>query len=734
MRILYILFIVSLYSFHSLYSQEKYKISASYTEETITLDGIDNEVSWSKASMISDEFNGIIPIAENKGSQKNEIKIIYDDKFLYVFAKAYTTADKVGEPSLKRDARTRGADAILVMFDTYSDATNAFWFESTSSGVKKDALISNGGQRFETDIDFSWDIKFDVKTLKHVGYYSAEFKIPFSSMKFPEGSTKWKVNFFRADNLYSEFNSWTLVPKGQTGVNLSFFGDLLFDRPLGSSKSPLILIPYTNGIISKDFENNTNFNDLSIGADAKVSVGNGMNLDFTINPDFSQVEVDDQIVNLTRFEINLPEKRQFFIQNSDLFSSLGDSRDSRAFFSRRIGVAKDSDGNTIENRILAGLRLSGKLSDNLRIGFLNMQTEEDATNKISSNNNMVFSLQQKVFSKSNINLFFINREKTGNSNFTNDQEKFNRVFGLDYNLRSKDSKWSASIFYHNSIDEIKKDDSYSTGINLLYNSKNHGVYSKLIKVGDGFNSDLGFIRRKGIFKQFLRYERRFWIETEKISIITIAPTFRYITKPNTNSLITDRDFSANFEIDFKNLSNLSIDFSYPYTYLDNEFNVTRRDGATPIPVGSYQYPNFEISLRNNFFKKFTYFFEVGSGQFFNGTKKSIQARLGYRIEPILQTSLNISYDKIKLPKPYDTAGLWLVGPKINFTFSKKLFWSNYIQYSNIGESLGINSRLQWRFAPLSDFYLVYNDNYITSNIFAPKLRSLNFKLSYWFNL
>ena len=121
--------------------------------------------------------------------------------------------------------------------------------------------------------------------------------------------------FFRADNLYSEFNSWTLVPKGQTGVNLSFFGDLLFDRPLGSSKSPLILIPYTNGIISKDFENNTNFNDLSIGADAKVSVGNGMNLDFTINPDFSQVEVDDQIVNLTRFEINLPDKRKFFIQN-----------------------------------------------------------------------------------------------------------------------------------------------------------------------------------------------------------------------------------------------------------------------------------------------------------------------------------------------------------------------------------------------------------------------------------
>ena len=181
----------------------------------------------------------------------------------------------------------------------------------------------------------------------------------------------------------------------------------------------------------EDFEGEVPSN-FSFGGDAKISIGNGMNLDLTLNPDFSQVEVDDQIVNLTRFEINLPEKRQFFIHNSELFASIGDSRDSRAFFSRRIGVAKDIDGNTIENRIIGGLRLSGKITDNLRIGFLNMQTEQDKSNKISSNNNMVLSLQQRVFSKSNINLFFINRENTGNSNFINDQEKFNRVFGVDY--------------------------------------------------------------------------------------------------------------------------------------------------------------------------------------------------------------------------------------------------------------------------------------------------------------
>ena len=137
----------------------------------ITLDGIDNEISWTKAEKISDEFYGIIPVPENKGSQKNEIKIIYDDKFLYVFAKAYTIAEKIGEPSLERDAKTRGADAILLLFDTYSDASNAFWFESTSSGVKKDDLVSNGGLNFQTDVNFSWDIKYEVKTKFSEGYY-----------------------------------------------------------------------------------------------------------------------------------------------------------------------------------------------------------------------------------------------------------------------------------------------------------------------------------------------------------------------------------------------------------------------------------------------------------------------------------------------------------------------------------------------------------------------------------
>ena len=181
-------------------------------------------------------------------------------------------------------------------------------------------------------------------------------------------------------------------------------------------------------------------------------LGSGMILDLTYNPDFSQVEVDDQIINLTRFEVRLPEKRQFFLQNSDLFSSFGNSYSAQPFFSRRIGVAKDLDGNTIQNRIIAGARLSGKVNKNLRLGFLNMITDSDPENKISSNNNTVFALQQKMFSRSFLGLLFINREKLEEDKIENDQADFNRVLGIDYNLQSNDSKWVGKIWYHKSYE------------------------------------------------------------------------------------------------------------------------------------------------------------------------------------------------------------------------------------------------------------------------------------------
>ena len=220
------------------------------------------------------------------------------------------------------------------------------------------------------------------------------------------------------------------TPQNQLIGNLGFMGKMIFEKPLKKARNPISLIPYISGITQKDFLNQSSNLNTGIGGDAKIPIGNALNLDLTFNPDFSQVEADDQIVNLTRFAIALPEKRQFFTQNNDLFNDFGTVRDVVPFFSRRIGVAEDLDGNTIENKIIYGARLSGKLNSSLRVGLLSILTDEDVKNEIASNLNSVFTLRQKVFDRSNISFFFMNRSAIENYDFLDNEERKNSVAGI----------------------------------------------------------------------------------------------------------------------------------------------------------------------------------------------------------------------------------------------------------------------------------------------------------------
>ena len=169
---------------------------------------------------------------------------------------------------------------------------------------------------------------------------------------------------YRSDTYGQEHSVWSKVPQNQSIGNLAFMGNLIFEKPLENQKKPIALIPYINILNGKEFSPKSRVDRNQIGIDIKVPIANSLNLDFTLNPDFSQVEVDDRIVNTSQWEIKLPEKRQFFTQNSDLFSDFGTSRDAQPFFSRRIGISTNKDGELIENRIISGLRLSGKINDN----------------------------------------------------------------------------------------------------------------------------------------------------------------------------------------------------------------------------------------------------------------------------------------------------------------------------------------------------------------------------------
>ena len=471
-----------------------------------------------------------------------------------------------------------------------------------------------------------------------------------------------------------------------------------------------------------------------MGGDAKVAIGNGLNLDLTLNPDFSQVEVDDQVTNLTRFEVSLPEKRQFFIDNSDLFASFGDQRDANPFFSRRIGIAKDTVGNFIENKIIAGLRLSGKLTKDLRVGVLNIQTAKDEENEIPSNNNTMIALQQRVFSRSNIGAFFINRQSFEKNDFVDREDEYNRVVGLDYNLASKDNKWTGNMYTHKSFQPDDNVGNLSTGAILRYQSRKYNFYVKGLLIDEDFSSDLGFIRRTGIFKSIVSAERVFW---PKKGIIQ-NHGFRFfpivLWDPSLDFKNTDYDLMSSWNATFKDQSQVEIEIANSFTFLFNSFDPTHTDGALEIPGDQgYHYNSVKSSYESDKQKRFA--FEVGSevGQFYNGNRFSVESMMTLRFQPKVFLSLVLNYDQIRLPAPYASADIWLISPKIDVTFSKSIFWSTLIQYSNQKDNLGINSRLQWRFAPLSDLYIVYNDNYFV-NSFQPKTRSINLKLSYWFNI
>ncbi|MBW3545108.1 MAG: hydrolase, partial [Bacteroidetes bacterium] len=586
-------------------------------------------------------------------------------------------------------------------------------------------------------LNSTWDVKWQAESRIYEDHYIMEIAIPFSSIKFREGDTKWRFQAYRFDFQGNERSAWARIPQNQIMLNLAFMGELVFEKPLGKSRTPIAIIPYVNTGYGKDYITGETDKDLGFGGDAKVAIGNGMNLDLTLNPDFSNVEADPIFTNLTRFEISLPERRQFFVDNSDLFASFGSSRDAIPFFSRRIGIARDTTNTYIENRILGGVRLSGKLNQNWRLGFLNIQTEEDLPNKIPSNNNMMLALQKKVFSRSNIGFFLVNRQSFKEYNFLeneNTYDKYNRVVGVDYNLASADNTWSGKFYLHRSLQPDDSKGNYSSQALLIYNTRFYRIISDFVYVDQEFQSDLGFIPRTDVFKTGHAVERIFWPKKGIMNRHSFQLFSLNFWRPNLGFKKTDHDYQVSWRAEFKDQSNFRLNYSNKFIFLTRNFDPTRSREGVPLPGSKgYYFNQVSAEYQSNRADVLSYEIESTVGEFYNGNSFSFEGILNFRLQPWAAIGFALNYDQIRLPDPHPDADLWLLSPKIDITFSRSLFWSTLVQYSNQRDNLGLNSRLQWRYAPLSDLYLVYNDNYFV-NHFGPRFRSINLKLSYWLNI
>lgn len=713
--------------------------------QPIQVDARMDEQAWQTAE-VATNFWQYYPFDSSRAQAQTQVRLAYDNDFLYVYAVMKNTRPrKYVTPSLRRDFRGEANDTFVVVLDTYQDKTNAFQFGINPFGVQREGLVSNGGNE-PSHLSLDWDNKWFSAARILDDRWECEMAITFKSIRYKSGLSEWNVNFYRIDSDQTERSTYAKIPRNNALINLAVTNTLIWDEPLNTPGANLSLIPYVAPSQSKNFleEGKPTTRLLDFGGDVKVALSSALNMDVTINPNFAQVEVDQQVTNLDRFEIFFPERRQFFLENADLFSSFG-TNGAQPFFSRRIGIARDEGtGQNINNPIYAGVRISGKVNNNSRVGFLSMQAARDAKIDLPSTNYTVGVFQQKIFSRSNISAIVVHKQAFKDSlksDFTLNPNAKNTVAGLDYNLLSRDGRWSGKLYYHQSFSPNQPDSSFSRGALLDYTSYRFEASLFSRQVGRNYNPEVGFLRRKH-FNQFAP-EFYVWFYPKSRIINRHGPGMDFDFIWNDLYGATDNDANLWYQIRFQNTALFHTRIRTDYVKLFQDFDPSGSGGIKLDSGTAYRWFNVAYNFTSDARKKIFFTVNGRIGQYYNGHRQSAMGSIGLRLQPHAVVSVEFSYNRIRLPKPYNSSDLILFAPKFDFTFTRNLFWTTYVQFNNQLNNWNINSRLQWRFRPVSDLFLVYTDNYASSTYLnddgmliqkgQPKLRALAIKLSYWFN-
>ena len=708
------------------------KATAVRFSEAIELDGRLDEQAWMQ-SQPATNFWETFPADTGRVEDQTEIYFGFDDQNLYIGAKCYVRGRDYVVPSLRRDYRAGGNDNLTLVLNPFKDKTNAIVFGMNPYGVTREALIYNGGEN-GSDFREEWDNKWRGESYIGDGFYSMELIIPYTSLRFPDGDNQWFFNAYRFDTQSNTRSTWHRIPQNQMIMSLAYMGtiDFIGGAPQAQGKN-FTLIPYAGGNVSRNYQDGSSSEwGANAGGDAKIGIGSGLNLDLTFNPDFSQVEVDEQVINTSRFEIFFPERRQFFLENADLFGSFGFSR-TNPFFSRRIGVTRDTTtGEGLQNPIYYGARLSGKANDDLRVGLLNMQAQDNFDQGLPSYNYTVGAMQQRVGARSSIGGIIVNKQNFGA--FTDTSEvnaDFNRVIGLDYNLATIDNKWTGKTFVHRSFSEEEGGDDYVHGFNLEYNIRNWNVEYDHAFVGAEYNAEVGFVPRKGFFTAGINARRIDYPSNPKV--VEKGPSIELRGFSQKNIGITDRSAELGYSWSYANTQRLRAELNYNFIYLLSDFDPSRSD-AKPLPGNQgYGFTSARVNYRTDRRKRFSSSIDLEGGEFFNGYRYGIGGGFLLRYQPYGSIDLRVNYQYIDLPGEFATTSLFLIGPRIDLTFSKSLFLTTFIQYNEQINNINLNARLQWRYAPVSDFFLVYTDNYDSLD-FGVKNRAVVAKVTYWLNL
>jgi hypothetical protein len=717
-----LVFLLLLFVIQTVWGQKinnDYVLKIGKISEEIVLDGHLDESIWELAD-VAENFSMILPQDDRKATQFSEVRMAYDDKNIYlavIFFNNTIKGDYVVE-SYKRDFSFGKNDNFLVAIDPFNNMTTGFAFGLNAYGAQWDGTMYDG-----RSVDLNWDTKWYSEVAFDEKKWTAEIAIPFKSIRYNDNLEQWGISFSRLDLKASEKSGWTPVPRQFPSITMAYSGVLEWDNPPPTQGSNISFIPYLSGEMDSPQKGTTN-QELNAGADVKFNLTSSLNLDITLNPDFSQAEVDQQVTNLDRFELFFPERRQFFLENADLFANFG-YENIRPFFSRRIGL---------NNPIVGGIRLSGNIDEKWRVGLLDIQTQAEKEKGLPAENFGVFSLQRKVLDRSSIGMIFVNKQSLGKLEDTKTTAgEYNRNLGLEYNYFSADNLWNGKLMYLKSFSPNLSDDDAIFAGNLTYNDNNFLGSVQAEYVGENYNAEVGYVPRTHYYK-FDTTLRYLFFPSQDSKVLSHGPLVGSIQYFNFDGLGIDRGTQLGYELNFKNRSEMVFTFENQFIVLQNPFDPIRTGIRSLEALTEHRWSSVNLEYNSKPQSLFTYALKSSYGGYFQDGKRWLFfSEMGYRFQPYIELNTLVSYNHIELEEPWGSNGFWLLGVKSNFTFTRNIFFSNLYQYNEQQKLWNFNSRFQWRYKPASDIFLVFNSS--DTRMLTPNRNwNLTLKINYWINL
>ena len=670
---------------------EDVEIRAIRINQPPRIDGYLNDPVWEKAAMVN-EFYQREPDPGQPISEKTEVYICYGEKELYIGFRCYDDPKRITAKELKRDISLGEDDRVQVIIDTYLDKRNGFWFQIGPRGSIGDALVSENGAAFNKQWDGLWEGRAKIQDFG----WEAEMAIPFKTLRFRPGQKSWGIKIIRNIRRRLEASYWPVANLNSYRFQISDAGILTglegMSQGFGLDIRPYGLI----GIDKKNGENNEWV--YNVGGDIFYQVGSGLNAALTINTDFAQTEVDSRQVNLTRFALFFPEKRNFFLEGANYFNfgfnGDDENRNGRnmiPYFSRRIGL--DSDGNPVP--IIAGLKIAGQ-AGNWNIGALNITDKTDT----SFRNFTVARISRNIGKQSYIGFLGTKGDAVG--------AKGNWLTGLDIKIASSKIRGDKNLIFTafglKSTTPGLQGKDFSFGADISYPNDFLNIRLGHQEIGENYRAGLGFVPRLGIRDTY--GELFFGPRPNKLGILKIntGGIINFITDMPGNLLTRDA-FIKIVEFEFRSGEKAEYSLSNTFEYLDEDFAIYPKDSIA-IPLGSYNFWQQGIELSTAPRRNAWIAFDFNWGNFFNGSRRSLDIKAGYKIGIPFFIGLEYEQNNVDLPGGSFITRIYRINADVYFNPDISL--SNFIQYDNVSEKWGWQSRFRWILKPGNEIYLVWN--------------------------